>query len=134
MPTSCNEVIVKPDPLSVKLKENSIGFATFLQTLAFVSYNKVCTSQYFLWYLALLPLAVNETTLSPKKLTLLFILWLCGQGGWLFFAYQLEFKRQPAFQYLFLASMTFLLINTFVICSFISYRKKNIPPRTKKVD
>uniref|UniRef100_A0A183ESE0 GPI alpha-1,4-mannosyltransferase I, catalytic subunit n=1 Tax=Gongylonema pulchrum TaxID=637853 RepID=A0A183ESE0_9BILA len=41
-----------------------LPFCWFLTTLAFVSLNKVCTSQYFVWYICLLPIAQRTIEVS----------------------------------------------------------------------
>lgn len=55
-------------------------FSLFATTYLFVSLNKVCTSQYFLWYLALLPLSAPYLRLSQEKSSQLFAYWLGSQG------------------------------------------------------
>lgn len=64
------------------LTAHDMALAWFLQTFAFVALNKVCTSQYFMWYLCLLPLVLSSSTLMTSRKTLglvLLISWIVGQ-------------------------------------------------------
>lgn len=56
-----------------------ITMCLFIQTFVFVAFNKVCTSQYFLWYLALLPLVIPFSKLNLHQLFVLTSLWFIGQ-------------------------------------------------------
>ncbi|KAH9981324.1 PIG-M-domain-containing protein [Lactifluus volemus] len=55
----------------------------FMQTATFVIFNKVCTSQYFLWYLLFIPLLSLS---SPKYI----ICWIGTQALWLSQAYRVD--------------------------------------------
>ncbi|OEH76834.1 GPI mannosyltransferase [Cyclospora cayetanensis] len=84
--------------------------ALCLQTIAFVALNKVCTSQYFLWWLCLLPFAVASTDMSRKTVRDVVVAIVFFQLScflWLFFAYKLEFEGHPVFLQLMLASVVF---------------------------
>lgn len=95
-------------------------FGVFLLIFCFVCFNKVCTSQYFLWYLSLLPLIVPNLNFSIKKILLLINMWLIGQGIWLYPAYLLEFRGMNTFLYLCISSNIFLSFNTYIICQICS--------------
>ena len=58
----------------------NLVFSIFCSTFLFVSLNKVCTSQYFLWYLALLPLSAPYLQLSQDQGLKLLFYWLGSQG------------------------------------------------------
>ncbi|KAL8434755.1 hypothetical protein ACSSS7_002892 [Eimeria intestinalis] len=85
--------------------------ALCLQTIVFVALNKVCTSQYFLWWLCLLPFAVAATDMQPKTLmqtTAALVSFQLANLVWLFFGYQLEFEGKPVYLQLMFSSVLFV--------------------------
>lgn len=70
--------------------------AMFFQTALFIVFNKVCTSQYFLWPLPLVPL-VSFPGLSWRTLAVCLAAWVGAQALWLATAYKLEFLGQPVY-------------------------------------
>ncbi|KAI9259374.1 PIG-M-domain-containing protein [Sporodiniella umbellata] len=98
-----------------------IFFACFLQTFLFVTYNKVITSQYFMWYICLFPLILPSTKIQMKwKGSLLLLSWVAGQGLWLNYAYQLEFLAQPTFFQLWIAGALFFTANIWIVVELIT--------------
>ncbi|KAI1384010.1 glycosyltransferase family 50 protein [Hypoxylon trugodes] len=88
------------------------------QTFAFVTFNKVCTSQYFLWYMVFLPLYLPNSSLlqNPRLGISALALWVGGQGLWLQQAYNLEFLGLSTFvPGLWLASLAFFLVNCWIL-------------------
>ena len=57
----------------------NLPLAWFLQTFAFVTFNRVCTSQYFLWYLWLLPTVLPTLNLKFYQKIWMPSLWVVSQ-------------------------------------------------------
>lgn len=103
-----------------------LPLAMFLQTFAFVTFNKVCTSQYFIWYIGLLPIAWVYLSLPRKKVLKMLVFWLLSQGIWLFFAYLYEFRKYEILFIVWLASLFFLLINVYILYQLARHTKPNV--------
>lgn len=94
----------------------TIQFALFLISFIMVTYNPVITSQYFVWFLSLLPLTINNLrSLTVKQVIILPSLWFLGQGMWLLCAYFLEFKGINSFDFIWLSSVIFFIINIIIV-------------------
>ncbi|KAI1326176.1 glycosyltransferase family 50 protein [Xylariaceae sp. FL0255] len=88
------------------------------QTFAFVTFNKVCTSQYFLWYMVFLPLYLPNSTFLKKPIlgVSTLVLWIATQGLWLQQGYNLEFLGLSTFvPGLWLSSLAFYAANCFIL-------------------
>ncbi|CAG2108654.1 unnamed protein product [Medioppia subpectinata] len=105
--------------LSAKHKFQDLTFAVFAQTTAFVTLNKVITSQYFLWYFCLLPLVWPYVRLSAKQWILMLIVWLLSQAQWLLPAYLYEFEHWNCLFWVWISSCAFLVINLLLLITLI---------------
>ncbi|XP_034103862.1 GPI mannosyltransferase 1 [Drosophila albomicans] len=121
----------------------SVSFAQLRQTLPFcvfslafviVTYNSVVTSQYFVWYLAVLPLCLTKFQLmSCSRCVFLLVLWICGQALWLLPAYLLEFKTWHTFNWIGLQGAVFFIINNYILTQLITnYDCKSFEITNKK--
>ncbi|KAJ3079485.1 hypothetical protein HK102_003747 [Quaeritorhiza haematococci] len=108
------------------LAKVDLVFACFAQTYAFVMLNKVCTAQYFMWYLCFLPIILPSSKLTSthrKTGVLLLIAWVLGQALWLYYAFRLEHLGHNTYRQLWYSSVAFLLVNVVVLISFIRYHE-----------
>ncbi|PIM99116.1 Mannosyltransferase [Handroanthus impetiginosus] len=97
-----------------------LPFCLFLQTLAFVAFNKVITAQYFVWFFCLLPLIMPWSSMKLKwKGVACISFWIGAQTHWLMWGYLLEFRGKNVFFQLWMASLLFMAANTFVIVNII---------------
>ncbi|KAG5915399.1 GPI mannosyltransferase 1 [Claviceps africana] len=99
------------------LAKKDLATSMLAQTFAFVTFNKVCTSQYFLWYMVLLPLHLPKSTLlRPRSGLPALALWVASQAAWLHEGYHLEFLgRSTFFPGLWAASLAFFLVNCWIL-------------------
>jgi len=91
------------------------------QTVIFVALNKVYTVQYFVWYMALLPLALSSgpRIASPTGAAAIALGILGGMGAWLGTAYRLEFLGEPVWMELLAASCVLLLAHLALFASLV---------------
>ncbi|KAH0827050.1 glycosyltransferase family 50 protein [Lanmaoa asiatica] len=85
-------------------RTQDLPFAWFVQTFAFVLFNRVCTSQYFLWYTLFLPLLAPRVRFSWWSV----VIWVGTQAVWLAEAYKLEFLGEDVFFSLWLRSLLYV--------------------------
>lgn len=98
-----------------KVRLSRMTFSLFCETFAFVAFNKVCTSQYFIWYALFLPLIGDNIYLNLNQVTTLFSIWILSQAQWLFPAYLYEYQELPVLDLVGLASFIFLLTNLLIL-------------------
>lgn len=112
-----------------------IAFCCFVHTFLFVTFNKVCTSQYFLWYICLLPLIVPRLKMKLSDAVELMVIWFLGQGVWLLFAYYLEFEGRNTFIAIWAAGILFYAINIFIlVCLIQAYHQRCPEDQTSLLD
>lgn len=92
-----------------------LPFAWFVQTYTFVLFNRVCTSQYFLWYTLFLPLLAPRIRFS----WLCCAVWVGTQALWLMEAYKLEFMGNDVYFGLWLRSLVYLAGHAWVLGSIM---------------
>ncbi|KAJ0377946.1 GPI mannosyltransferase 1 [Colletotrichum chrysophilum] len=100
------------------LAKKDLATSMMAQTFAFVTFNKVCTSQYFLWYMVFLPLYLPNSAFlkSPKLGVTALGLWVVSQAAWLQQGFQLEFLGYSTFfPGLFASSVGFFLVNCWIL-------------------
>ncbi|EEH18661.2 hypothetical protein PABG_07721 [Paracoccidioides brasiliensis Pb03] len=100
------------------LAKKDLAGTMLAQTFAFVAFNKVCTSQYFLWYMIFLPLYLPYSSFikQPFVGTTALALWVAGQALWLHQGLHLEFLGISTFTPgLFFASLTFFAVNVWIL-------------------
>ncbi|KAE9409500.1 hypothetical protein BT96DRAFT_962185 [Gymnopus androsaceus JB14] len=96
-----------------------LPFAWFVQTVLFVVFNKVCTSQYFLWYLLLLPLILPRSSLSRTNAVACVAVWVAVQALWLSEAYRLEFLGSDVFYGLWIRGLVYVVGNCWVVAQLM---------------
>lgn len=104
--------------IPLTLAKKDLPTSLLAQTFAFVTFNKVCTSQYFLWYMVFLPLYLPRSSFLESKRTGLAALglWVLGQGLWLQQGFELEFLGRSTFlPGLWMASLGFFVMNCWIL-------------------
>jgi len=104
--------------LPLALSKRHLPSTLLAQTHAFVALNKVVTSQYFLWYLVLLPfyLPYSSFLKRPRMGMLAAGLWVGSQALYLQRAYALEFLGESTFVWgLWGSGLLFLGVNCWVL-------------------
>ena len=107
-------------PLTLAKEAGRVPAIMFAQTLAFTTLNKVVTSQYFLWYLVVLPFYLPHSSLlrTPSKGVVVLGAWVGAQAWYLFQAYAVEWQGKSRFVSLgglWGASLGFLAVNMWAL-------------------
>ena len=128
--------------IPLELSKKDLPYTMLAQTFAFVTFNKVCTSQvslehsnttsiltlqYFLWYMMFLPYYLPQSTLlqSPSIGVFALLSWIAGQAAWLFQGFQLEFNGNSTFvPALWIATILFFIINVGILSVIINDTKQ----------
>ncbi|XP_047349493.1 GPI mannosyltransferase 1 [Vespa velutina] len=106
--------------LSYKYSDKSdLPFALFTQAMVIVIYNSVMTSQYFFWFLSLLPVCLPNIKMSNSRSITLISAWILSQGIWLFFAYLLEFQGINTFSFIWISGLLFFTTNVKILMDLI---------------
>ncbi|KXN86908.1 GPI mannosyltransferase 1 [Leucoagaricus sp. SymC.cos] len=103
------------NPLRPENAKIDIPLTWFIQTFAFVLFNKVCTSQYFLWYFLLFPLLLPNLHMSRSKALACVGVWIGVQALWLSEAYKLEFLGEDVFLGLWFRGLVYIVGNAWVL-------------------
>eukprot|EP00038_Savillea_parva_P031612 m.88624 g.88624 ORF g.88624 m.88624 type:complete len:438 (-) comp9767_c0_seq4:51-1364(-) len=98
---------------------HDLSVAWLVQTMVFVMLNKVCTSQYFVWVLCLLPVAAPRIIMTPRRAMGLAALWMGGQVAWLRAAYKLEILGHDSFEDVWTSGVFLLLCHAWCIRAII---------------
>lgn len=115
---------------SLALFQN-INLCLVIVTMIFVTFNKVITAQYFLWYISLIPLIVPFNKLfdfknHPGKVLyglFMFLVWLVLELLWNNYSHHLEYKGNNLFLEIWGINIGFFLVNCWIIKDLITNQK-----------
>lgn len=88
------------------LSKFALNFGVLALTVTFVIFNKVVTSQYFVWIMGLLPLCMWQIKLSSGAVISMLAIWFLAQASWLLPAYLLEFKGENTFMHVWIQGVS----------------------------
>lgn len=100
-----------------------LPFCLLVQTIVIVMYNPVITSQYFVWFLSLLPACIPMLDLTLKQAAFHSVVWIVAQLAWLLPAYWLEFRGEDTFVYIWLQGIAFFCANITLLARLIQAYK-----------
>jgi len=107
---------------------HNINLCLVIVTMIFVTFNKVITAQYFLWYISLIPLIIPFNKMFdfknyPGKVIyglFIFLVWLGLDLIWNNYSHHLEYKGQNLFLELWGVNIGFFLVNCWIIKDLIT--------------
>ncbi|KAJ2151110.1 GPI mannosyltransferase 1 [Coemansia sp. RSA 532] len=102
---------------------SDLYFAAFTQTFAFVAYNKVCTAQYFIWYMCILPVVWPYSKMGFVQASLVVGVWVLSQALYLQQAYKLEFLGQNTFEWLWVAGAGIFVANNWILSQVVAKQR-----------
>jgi phosphatidylinositol glycan class M len=105
---------------SFRIGPRDLVLCATIHTLCFVSFNKVVTAQYFVWYMSLFPIAFARARLSIKKIVILLSLWYVAELHWLAWAGALELQGKNVFVGLWAAAVIFFAVNIYILKTLCS--------------
>ncbi|CAG9322145.1 unnamed protein product [Blepharisma stoltei] len=105
--------------LSLFMTKKNLYSTIIAETFIFVIFNKVCTAQYFIWYITLLPIVIPKINLSFKKWITILLFWIISEAHWLYWGYHLEFLGESVFLQIWIASSLFFISNLWILCEII---------------
>lgn len=115
----CEFVILFALSLTFGREPHTLPFALFSQAVVLVAFNSVMTSQYFIWFISLLPLVIHSFAMKSRQGLWLGFVWLSSQTAWLTFAYLLEFKSREVFALIWFKSVVLFCAHIFVLAMMI---------------
>lgn len=108
--------------ITVRYGATKLPLCMLLLTITFVTFNKVITGQYFLWYIMLVPVSVPNIleTFRPEPkylfgLLFCILVYVAALCNWLYWAYLLELKGQNAFYFVWGSSLLFFVSNILIL-------------------
>lgn len=110
----------------------TLNFAVFCQAIVLVVYNSVVTSQYFVWFVSVMPLCLHDLKISIRKGLVLCVMWIAAQALWLYFAYQLEFEGRNVFMHIWCAGVVFHCTNLYILHCLVKCYKPDTAIDTKE--
>ena len=99
--------------------------ALLLLSLLFVTFNRVITAQYTLWWIAPLLLEVPNSSLTLTQWILLLLLLFLTQNVWNLAAYRLEFKGEWMFRSVWIASIFYFIVHCLLLILLIRHHKED---------